>query len=667
MVSAVLALGLWAALPAATGAEHVSTETVRSVSAAEAVEWALGGNVEYRSAALAVDQAQGAERQARGRFDPSLQLNLGFSHQRGELLPATRRQQEGNRRLFATVDRELSRVADDLERQLQQSPGVLAVQCAPGNQLVINGRDLCEDPFITAQRRRFDELLTRLIGRAEDEESALNLQSIQNQLRQSNRQFIEETIVALRRAALGNRRALADLGPIPEIEREVTLTLDAAWFMPLQNGMTLKPQILLETKDDNFEDKPLSQRFGGKGLKRTTRGAIGLTWTAPLGRGGRIGTTATLEAQEIRTQAALESARFAAQKAAFAALEAYWALAAAEARVRLAKTQVEARDALLAVARALVSADQAAPAELGELRAQWAQAQADLLVREQERADRAEALRLLLGALGFDPVRLETRTALPRVDRPEPACRPELEVMLQQALRGRGDLAALALTEEAAARLSTGARDALRPRWEVSLTVGMAGREEDQSLTRGYQGALLGNLIGPTVFLTVSGELDPNNQRAEGALGRSLAIENQASIRYAEAERELRRELIGVLQRWVEAQRELYLRQQAAATYRALLEDARAAFRLGEQSAADTLTTELQAAAAEDLLIDAQLHFATLRAELGFRSGALIEGAEPFRLRPGAELDPWPCTPGASGAHPSDLPPIESRRGDRHG
>ena len=77
--------------------------------------------------------------------------------------------------------------------------------------------------------------------------------------------------------------------------------------------------------------------------------------------------------------------------------------------------------------------------------------------------------------------------------------------------------------------------------------------------------------------------------------------------------------------------------------YRKLNSDSQAALQAGELNPADALTTELQAFDAEGSLISIQQRYLSSIAELGFRSGALIDAQHADQLRQGAEFWPWAC------------------------
>lgn len=622
----------------------------RQISAREAVEIALARGSDVALAQANLDAAHGRLQTSEGRFDPALRFNATVSRERAELIPAIVRQQTGNRVLLESLDREFSEVADELERQLAESPATLSLQCQPGSEIIINDRNICEDPEVAQQRQRLDDLLTTLARSAGgDDDLQLDIAQLQADLRAANREFNRELIDTLRTVARGNRNARRDLGDIPENQVVSNLTLDLSWNKPLRNGWSVTPQIIMETVDDNFQGKPISSRFGGKGLKRATRSAFGVTITAPLGRGGRAAVGAASDAARLRADAAAQALRFVAQRTSAQVLGAYWQLAGLQRQMQLAHQQLRAREELVQIGNALLEADEIAAAELGEPRAQLLQAEAELSATQSAYLAAHERLRLLLG---LEPhTQLRTTSEFPKLG-PSQACLPELAQLYDNARSERGDLTSLQLSQAAAEREILAAKDGLKPRWDLSLTMAYGGREENSNIFEGYQRSLFEELAGPSILLTLSGEIAPNNGRARGALAQSVARGSQAQIQAEEAQRQTERDLVGARQRLELFATELRYRSATSELYKQLLDNTRYALKAGELSPSDALTTELDAFDAQSSLIQVRQAYASAIADLAFRSGSLIAvsssastDSTPLpQLKPGAELWPWPCS-----------------------
>ena len=622
-------------------AQGLAAPAQTQLSAREAVTLALANNTEVELARAELMAADGRRQETFGQLDSSFRFNALVSRNRAEVIPAVVRQQTGNRTLLETLDDKFGEQADSLERELRAGPNVVSLECGLGNQILINGRDICESPEVARQRRRLDNLLSTLSASAGgDPDVALDLAALQRDLRATNREFIQTLIDTLRTVSRSSRNARTDLGDVPKTELVKTLMLDFSWFKPMRNGWTFTPQLVLESKADNFSNKPIRGRFGGKGLKLTTRSALGLNLTAPLGRGGRVAVAAEQEAAELRASASANALRFVAGRISFRVLDAYWRLVAADQQLDLVKKQVAARAKLLELGGALLAADEISAGQLIEPNAQAQQASAERIAAEQARADANENLRQLLGLdLSAAPI-LVTMKDFPSLSA---VCLPDATSLVELAERARGDLTNLRFTRLAAERDSVRAHDALRPRLDFTVTVGYLGREENNAILQGIERSLNDELAGPSILFTFSGELDYRNQRAQGVLVSSLELAEQAQLRETETLWQTRRELVETRTRVKNLLLEMRQRQIAVASYRQLNSDTQAALQAGELSPADALTTELQAFDAEAGLISIQQRYLSSIAELGFRSGALMDAKHADQLRLGAEFWPWAC------------------------
>ena len=634
-------------------AQQLAAPAQTQLSAREAVTLALANNTEVELARAELMAAEGRRQETFGQLDSTFRFNALVSRNRAELIPAVVRQQTGNRTLLESLDDKFGEQADSLERELRASPNVVSLQCGTGNQILINGRDICESPEVARQRRRLDDLLSTLAASAgSDPNVSLDIVAIQRDLRATNREFIQTLIETLRNVSRSSRNARTDLGNVPETELVKTLMLDFSWFKPMRNGWTFTPQLTIESKADNFDNKPIRGRFGGKGLKLTTRSALGLNLTAPLGRGGRVAVAAEQDAAELRANASAHALRFVAGRTSFRVLDAYWRLVAADQQLSLVQKQVAARAKLLELGDALLAADEISAGQLIEPKAQAQQASADLIAAEQARVDANENLRQVLGLdLSAAPI-LVTMRDFPSLSA---ACLPDTPSLVELAERARGDLMNLRFTRLAAERDSVRAHDALRPRLDFTVTIGYVGREENNAILQGIERSLNDELAGPSILFTFSGELDYRNNRAQGALVSSLEVAEQAQLRETESLWQTRRELVETRTRVKNLLREMRQRQIAVASYRQLNSDTQAALQAGELNPADALTTQLQAFDAEAGLISIQQRYLSSIAELGFRSGALIDAKHADKLRLGAEFWPWAC-PSSEVAAPNTPP-----------
>ncbi len=557
-----------------------------------------------RSAGFAVQAADGALREARGDFDPAFRLTTTLDVARGELLPVVVRQQQQTRRLFDELDENFSATADRLQAQLDASEGPVAIEC-DGVIIVINGREICDTPEAAAERQAMIELLTTLLGTAPSEESLIAIGALRDQLLGDNRAVVEDTIEQLRRVAEESRIARLRLGDVPDSERRTTLTIDAAYDIPMRRGWTLTPQLLLEGVDDTFEGKPRDPRFGGKGLDRVFRSAVGATLAIPLGRGGAAVVGSREDVADLQLESIRSQARSISQVALRDALVGYARLLAAVARESLAERRNARIDALAGTAAALVEADEIAPELLSQVDAMVAQARADRsiarrlrIVAERELASLFGIGRRALAGLPIDADGLARLAELPVCAAPErwPAL----------AVEQRPDIDTLRWRQRAAERLARTAEDLLRPRADLAFTLAYGGRDERDPLLAGFANSVFDGMAGPSVLVTFSWDMRLRNDAARGRLVTALALVEQATIALDEARRSAARSLQALARTLASGAESLHRQREAARRYR----DANAALTelvlLGESDLLPLVTSEEQLEAAEAARIDAE-------------------------------------------------------------
>ncbi len=577
----------------------------------------------WQAISLSLRDAEGALREARGAFDPALQFNGSLDIARGELLPVSIRQQFQSRFLLEQLDESFSRTADNLQAQLDSDPGPVVFECAE-TIIVINGQEVCDTPQAARQRRALLSLLTSLTGSAPDQAQLIALQQIRDEALRNNRTVIAETIAQLRRVAASSRNSRARLGDIPGSERRVTASVDLGYRLRGRSGISFTPQLLLEGVDDTFESKPRNPSDGGKGLQRVYRSALGASLSIPLGRGGRALSASEEDGARLRREAARATAQGSLQRLHRDLLTSYVALAAARAREAQAAARIERSAALSATVTALIDAGELAAAQGAQTTALLAQNRAvqGIALRLRLAAERQLAELLgtdLEGATGLHAGMdsLEAMASLPR-------CAGGPARWRAAALAQRPDLDAARWRLRAAERLSAAADDLLLPRVDLGITLAYGGREERFNVGEGYAHALFDSLAGPSIQVTLSGELAVRNEAARGQQVQALALIEQARQQLADAERSIQRGLSALHLQLRTGASTLALRERAALAYRQAHQTQTELVRRGESGLLETLASEAQLDQAELALIDASESQARLLIELRFQLGRLV-------------------------------------------
>lgn len=614
-------------------------------AAADDIAWviatAVGDSPAMEFAATEVHSAEGQADAASAAFEPQWVADLSYSYGRGELLPTQVRTEEGRRFLFEQIDSRFRNLAANLQAELDAGPGPVSLDCE-GNIILINGREICDPPDAAAERARFEALVEALQRDASDPAVAAALRELQQQNTYDNRANIEQIIRDSEEIAASARQSRAELGVMPRVEIRQRIEGLFSWQRRFENGLGIVPSIGFDGVVSNFESKVRSPRYGGQGLLPAYRAGVGLTFILPLGRGGGLALRTPRDAAGMAVDAARSDYAATRSLSVYAALQAYAGLAAAQAQRALAERRAERARSLLDSLDDLHRGDLISGAELARSEAQALAEAASALQAEAAVLAAERALRQRLGLTADAPLprpgasELERLAALPR-------CPGRIGDWLARIER-TPEFDSLRSREQQAALLVTAARDGQRPRLDLSLTFAYSARSESAKIWRGLGEAFDDTLRGPSVLLSLEGDLELRRRRASGQIQQALALQNQARLGLEQRRRSEAHALRQLADTLEQASAELTLRQRAAEDYQHATEAAEARLRAGEGALLDVLDSRsLADGAAAEALMSAEMQARQLL-ELRWRLGGLQapDGADSVWLRTAScgELDP---------------------------
>lgn len=571
--------------------------------------------------------SEGVLQESSGGFDPIFNVSLTASHQQGQLLPPVRRQQEGNRNIFIILDREFRSIADDLERQLAEGEGPVGVDCGEGNQIIIDGEDICETQERRRQRLEFAELIDLLIDQEPDPEREERLRQIRLDQISDNRDTIRSLIDELRFQAELARDALFRLGGVPPVEVEDSLLLDIGYNFAFRNGQSLTPQLLFEGTNNNFRNKDRSPGLGGKGVPLRFRTAAGLTWNVPLGRGGgRVTAEAPERAARHNLDAASKRYRHSASRLALDITVLYLQIAAAEERLELQRQLLDSQLQLRSLVETLVQARELAEVDLRQSVAGVAQARAQVNSARTQLRDLRLQLALLIGldvsAASLAPI---SAAALPDLPSQPDDCKQGSAALISRALAHRQDYAALTSLSDSAAVLMAAADHDRKPRLDFSLTVAFSALAEGPPVSTGFARTLEEDIVGPSLFLSLRGELPRANHTASGRFRQSVANQSTAEIRLVEAQRAIRQAIPDRIAGVNSTHRQALERQRALAAFAQTLAADRQRLQAGESTVLDLIVSQDRYNAAALAELEARFAYWVATALLRHEISALLE------------------------------------------
>ncbi len=614
------------ATPAAQEAEPARQEQAASggaIALPDAARIALSRNPTIQLARENTLASEGLLRQNTGPFDLGLGMIFSAEYNRIHLTQAQLDAEKQKRDLFRILAENLQSVADDLERQLNESEeGFVFADCGRGFDLTIGNRPIC----ISARQQANMELFLSLA-------EASGAEDIAAALVEANRREAANIVDILNITAYTQRENLRKMGMIPTLNDTLTVSLDLRLAKLFRNGMLLQPTVMLTSVQDNYHGKPRSPSYGGKGIPDTVRSVLGLTLDIPLGKGrGTVSTGAPERAAQASARAALESEAHTIAAQVQAVALAYWSLAAAQERLHLLEASEALEQRLLEMAKSLVAADELPRADLDFVRARLERTRGSVAAARQgvisARVSLADAMGVEVSDIEQAPLAADALPMLPP-DFEIPAWDPgELGRM---ALERRYDLAAAADRLEASRILSEAARFDLKRRVDLQLGFAYAGLEEGGDITqatdffKGWGNAITDFAAGPSFRVVLDFELPFANRVAQGRFMQARSLEEQGRIQRRDLERTILNTVEDLAVSLQKAMAEVLKRARGLERQNAALDAEIQRFEAGESTAIDLILTQEQQVQQEILLVGARQNMASLLTRLRFETGTLVD------------------------------------------
>ncbi len=599
---------------------RVQAETL---SLTEAVQLAVANDPQVHLARQDTRLREGLAQAATGTFDRSFTLDLTFQHAQGLLVGGLLRNETGKRNLFRILSREFDNVAADLERQLQEGIENPRVNCPEGVDIVIGRQSICISDRTQNNRDLVSDLLDTVIGVEDNPTQLVNLRDI---LEERRRIEYGNLIDILHLNAYLLRRQLRDMGTIPDIDEQTTITLDLRYAMPFRTGVVFGPGVIIDYTRDNFDGKPKNPQYGGKGKFDTYSSILGLVVDLPLGKGrGRATVEAPERAAGLNLEASVSSQSHTLSASVLRTLTAYWSLVGSQQRLAIQEQSLATQRKLLEYADALVDADELAEADVTQLRARIADGVSAVLDSRlavlNARVGLAETLGLAVERVDDAPL---AETPFPQV--PGPAAldawtEAELERL---AVAQRDDLAAARTLTESARVLAEAARVDLRRTIDLQLTAGYTAVHEGGSFRKGLEGIFTEDFTGPSAMISLKFELPFANNTALGRYAQARATVHRSHISAVDLERRIGTnvdDLIGAIR---DVAGQVAQLEESARQHRETIASETEKFRLGEGTVIDVIFTEEQLTSTELSLVTARETFTTLLAQLRYELGALV-------------------------------------------
>lgn len=403
---------------------------------------------------------------------------------------------------------------------------------------------------------------------------------------------------------------------VPGIQSTRTLTYGLGVDQPFRSGLVVSPALSFSRLDAAGQSL---------GPRNSAVASLGVTLPLLRGRGGGLD-AARERAASMEHAASAAELEFRRSQALLAAAEAYWAYAAAHARLEVLRA-TEARSAEnVEQTQTLVQADERPAVDLLPLRAALASRRASRISGERALIAARQELGRAMGIGPRDVLRLPPpATAFPGGTGAEAAA---ADAVVEQALRLRPDLQAARRQHDAATDLLAGYRADARPRLDLGVTLGYQGLEAGRELGR-LVSPFYSELGGMHTRLEVTYAMPLRNRLAGGLALQSAAAERQAALAYAELRRQVELDAAAALETLQLSAAELAQFGEAARLHAEARDSEQRRYRLGTSTIFDIINAEEGLTSATLSEIDARARYAVSLARLRHTTGTLLADGEP--------------------------------------
>jgi outer membrane protein TolC len=591
--------------------------TEEPISALAALEMTLEHAPFIRLQEQDVALREGLVLQSSGQFDPTLLGNLSYQYSQ-TLLTAKERESEQDRR------DETSERLDDAQTSAEGNQQTIA-ETSAAREVWFTGGDLGSVTFSDEQAQAEYDLLLRMYEIAEPDE--------QDVYEEAMIDFFDAVIADAQEGLAEDQEEILDLqdklarmGDIPEVTQSFEANLNLALSKQFRNGIVITPSIDLSGSGVKYKEKPYEKDDGGLEIPDSYTTTLGFDVVIPLARDlGMKATGAAETAAKIDYEASLDSLAFSASTSALGTLAAYWDLAAAQERLVIRERSLEVNERILELTTSLIEADELPRAESARTEASVAQEQAavDAARRAviEARMQLADAMGLEVNAGAMAPLAGDPLPIVPGVAAVESLT---TEALVATALGQRLDLQSARKLERSGKVLAEAARINLRPVVDLDLGISYNNLGENRDSGEALSDSLTGEWAGPSGNIGLTMEVPFGNNTQRGRLMQREAALASTRISVGDLERQIGLNIVLDTASMVEVARQYAAYARAVESYREAVSVELERLRYGTVTVLDTLVTQQRSLASELALIESQLRYARLLAQLNFDLGRLV-------------------------------------------
>lgn len=581
------------------------------ITLAEAIRLTLQNDPNLRLQEQRALSQKGAAQIQTGAFDPTIDGSLSYTLTQQSLLQSQITSEDKKRKALEKDIRGADQaVADDQKgvdelKRLAANPDTYRIESTNANliSLQVQVDRLNEQIAVTTDPAKRTALLAQRNGLIQDALS-LGLKALSGD----------------QASAADLKTQRANLGDIPKIQEENTVSLDLEAHFPYRDGVTAGVVANGSWDRNRYKGKDKSTDFGGLGTEDTYTYSIGFTLDAKLLRGrGREATGAFETSANIDYDASELVLKHTASTSILNTVIAYWNLAAAQEFLDISKKSTELHGRRVEVTKALIQGDEIPRAELARVLASQATDEG-LVLSSQRQVD--EARIALAQAMGISVL---DQANAPLAADPFPSGAPRAAVatlatpdLLTQAIERRFDRQAALKLKESGGILLVQAQTSLRPKLDLNSKISASATAET-SLAQTVNG-----WAAPSFTVGFSFEKPIGNNDARGRVATSRADLAQRTIEATDLERKIKANVVEIVYSLRETADQLDHIGEAVRQYGKTIESEMEKFKSGQSSLLDSILTQDLQTSALFTNVTAKQQWAILLARLRFETGTMV-------------------------------------------
>jgi outer membrane protein len=391
-----------------------------------------------------------------------------------------------------------------------------------------------------------------------------------------------------------------------------------------RNGAVLAPNLTVLDTEDLSRD-----------IENLNRSEMALDIIIPLMRGlGEHATGAEEKAARSNLSANRQLSRHNISGRILVSANNYWSCLAAVQSLDILKDMEKRAEDLFGLVERLVRAGEMEPAVLREAEAQLLERKGDL---QESRLRAEEARQALAVSMGYAPEEMLDAPlpggTFPPVVNDWAFDRELARAYIDQALGSRGDYLAARIGIETEEILMGRAKNRIKPRLDLGLSMGVSGLSEEESARRYYK-SLYHDHAGPNVFASLTFEWPVANNAAKGEYVRRRSLVNEARLTAEDLSNNIASEVLVAVERIRSASREYRLAASSVKGYRDAADHERYKVREGLSDLGDLISAEDRYLSARARQVEVARRYASALAEVRFVTGSLLtEEEESYRFK----------------------------------